>query len=133
MRMRWLGCLLILALIGGGVPAFAVDRMPVIYVNGTVKAAAEDANATLDTSSGDALRLQVGAEQVAIPYANVTAYTYHVENRFRLGVLGTVAVGMLKARSKRHLMMLSWKDDSGTYQTATLEASKDRACGLIHV
>ena len=133
MRRAGMGWLLAVAMAGASMPAFGVDRMAVTYVNGTVKAAAEDASALLDTSSGEALRLQVGTAQASIPYGAVVAYEYNVENRFRLGALGTVAVGLLKARSKRHRVVLSWKDEDGTFETATFEASRDRARSLIQV
>jgi hypothetical protein len=107
--------------------------MDVSYINGTVKAIPEDAAAALDTSSTAALELHAGSAMVPMPYGQVTSYEYRVENRFRLGALPAVAVGLLKARSKRHLLTIAWTDDSGSEQTATFETTRDRARGLIRV
>ena len=114
------------------VPAFA-DGVGVTYISGTLKSVAENANATLDMTSPAALQLQAGQTEIAIPYSAITTYDYKEENRFRLGVLATVGVSLLKARSKRHTVTIGWKDDAGAAQTATFETTQDRAQGLLKV
>jgi hypothetical protein len=121
------------AALGLALSARAVDRMDATYINGTAKAVPEEARAALDTSSTAALELHAGATTVPIPYSRVTSYEYRVENRFRLGALPAVAVGLLKAREKRHLLTIAWTDDQGNEQTATFETTRDRARGLIKV
>ena len=92
-----------------------------------------DTRAALDTSSTAALELHAGTVMVPIPYEQINSYEYRVENRFRLGALPALAVGLLKAREKRHLLTIAWTDDQGAEQTATFETSRDRARGLIMV
>jgi len=125
--------LAVMVFVTAAIPALTAQTVEVTYLNGTVKAFAENAAGTLDTTPTEALQLQSGQKQVDIPYRSVTTYEYHEENRFRLGVLPAIAVGMLKARSKRHLVTIGWKDESGDAQTASLETTKDRAEGIIKV
>ena len=106
------------------------DDLGVTYVNGTIKAITENASGAFDTASSVALQFQSGQVQIAIPYNSIKTYDYKEENRFRLGVLATIGVSLVKARSKRHLITIGWKDESGSAQTATFETTRDRAQGL---
>jgi len=133
MRQKIAVLLAVVLALAGTLSAFAADGLEVTYLNGTVKAITENAQATLETTSAEALQLQAGQSRVPIPYKEVTTYEYREENRFRLGVLPTIAVTLLKARSKRHFVTIGWKDESGSAQTATFETTKDRAEGLIKV
>jgi hypothetical protein len=116
-----------------GIPALATDGPEVQYVTGTALGVKEGAVGTLDSSSATALKFQAGAAGFSIPYDGVSVYKYREENRFRLGVLPAIAVGIVKARSKRHLVTIIWKDSQGVAEVATLEASKDDALELIAV
>ncbi|HEY1576412.1 MAG TPA: hypothetical protein VGF82_04985 [Terracidiphilus sp.] len=133
MRHRISVLLAVALVLAGALPALATEGLEVTYLNGTVKAIGENARATLDTTSSTSLKLLAGQSQVSIPYNAVTTYEYREENRFRLGVLPTIAVTLLKARSKRHLVTIGWKDESGVVQTATFETTRDRAQGLEKV
>ena len=70
---------------------------------------------------------------ISIPYAAIKRYEYKEENRFHLGVVPAIAVGALKARAKRHLITIDWKDEADVAQTVTFEMTKDRAQGLMKV
>lgn len=133
MRHRIAVLLAVAFAVAGAIPALAGEGLEVTYLNGTVKAIAENASAKLDTTAATALQLQAGQNQIAIPYSAVTTYEYHEENRFRLGVLATIGVSLVKARSKRHFLTIGWKDESGVAQTATFETTRDRAQGLVKV
>jgi hypothetical protein len=115
------------------VPAVALEGPAVEYVNGTAQGVKEGSAGRLNTSLGKALEFQAGATGFSIPWDGVQIYKYREENRFRLGVLPAIAVGMLKARSKRHLVTIGWKDADGVAQLVTLETSRDDARGLIAV
>jgi hypothetical protein len=115
------------------VQAMAMDGPEVPYVNGTAQGVKEGTVGTLDSSSATALKFQSGAAGFSIPYDGVSVYKYREENRFRLGVLPTIAAGIVKARSKRHLLTITWKDSQGVAEVVTLEASKDDALGLVAV
>jgi hypothetical protein len=120
-----------LLLVCGG--AMRAEQVDVTYVCGTIQAISAEASSKLDTTSPSALELQAGTSQTAIPYAAITGYEYREENRFRLGVLPAIAVGALKARTKRHLITITWKDEAGVAQTATFDATRDGGAGLVKV
>lgn len=131
--LKQIAVLLPLSLACMAIPAVAVNRVDVTYINGTVKGLSENTASSLDTSAADAMELSAGASHAAIPYKAVTTYDYREENRFRLGVFPAIAVGIVKARSKRHLITIEWADGDGVAQTATFDTSKDRARGLMSV
>ena len=122
---------LVLAAMMASVPVWATDGPDVQYVNGTAPGVEEGSSGRLDTSLPKALEFKAGATGFSIPWDGVQSYKYCVENRFRLGALPTIAVGILKARSKRHLVTIEWKDADGVAQLVTLETSRDDARGLI--
>src|SRR3569833_3142831 len=132
MRYRIAVFVLVPLMLVAAIPVFA-DGLEVTYLNGTMKSISENASGTLDTTSTAALQLKANQTQIAIPYSAITMYEYKEENRFRLGVLATIGVSLLKARSKRHLISIGWKDESGAAQTATFETTRDRARGLVNV
>ena len=84
------------------VSAMAMDGPEAQYVNGTAPGVKDGSIGTVDTTIATALEFHAGGAGFSIPYAGVQVYKYCEENRFRLGVLPAVAVGILKARSKRH-------------------------------
>ena len=132
MRYRIAVFVLVPLMLVAAIPVFA-DGLEVTYLNGTMKSISENASGTLDTTSAAALQWRANQTQIAIPYSAITTYEYKEENRFRLGVLATIGVSLLKARSKRHLISIGWKDESGAAQTATFETTRDRARGLVNV
>ena len=132
MRYRIAVFVLVPLMLVAAIPVFA-DGLEVTYLNGTMKSISENASGTLDTTSAAALQWRANQTQIAIPYSAITTYEYKEENRFRLGVLATIGVSLLKARSKRHLISIGWKDESGAAQTVTFETTRDRARGLVKV
>lgn len=120
-----------LLICGAGV--MQAEEVDVTYVSGTIQSVSAEATSKLDTTSASALELRAGASHVTIPYTAVTTYEYHEENRFRLGVLPAIAVGALKARMKRHLITITWMDEAKVVQTATFDASRDGAAGIVKV
>jgi len=125
---RAIGVLLLMAM---GIPALAADGPGVQYVNGTAQGVKEGSFGTVDTNAAKALEFHAGGAGFSIPYDGVIVYKYREENRFRLGVLPAIAVGIVKARSKRHLLTIAWKDGQGVAEVVTLEGSKDDALGLV--
>jgi hypothetical protein len=115
------------------VRAVALGGPEVEYVNGTAPGVKEGTTGTLDTSAPEALEFRSGTAQFSVPYGAVRAYKYREEYRFRLGVLPAIAVGLLKARAKRHFVTVTWKTAEGTPEVATLAASKEDALGLLTV
>ena len=129
--MKRIAAVLALILVFGTLTSRAADQ-GLTYVHGTVKALQENTGGTFDTSSQAALELRFGTGQVSIPYAQIKSCSYREENRFRLGVLATIAVGLVKARIKNHFVTITWNDGEGV-QVVTLEAPRQRAIGLMEV
>jgi hypothetical protein len=114
-----------------GMPALGMDGPEVQYLNGTAPGVKEGTMGTLDTTLPAALGFRAGGAEFSIPYAGVKFYRYREAKRFRLGVLPAIAVGLVKARAQRHVVTISWTDEAGVAEVATLEASKDEARGLV--
>lgn len=138
MRTKVAVVVAMLAVLGAG-PVRAEDRVanglnPVgaTYINGTVTTLSENTSGTFDTGSSLALELHFGKEQISIPYVRVRRCSYREENKFRLGVLATIVVGLLKARTKNHFVTLTWNDGEAM-QVLTLETPKQSAIGLVEV
>jgi hypothetical protein len=127
---RGIAVLLLMAMVMG-MPAVATDGPAVEYLNGTAPGVKEGSMGTLNTTLATALEFRAGGAEFSIPYAGVKFYRYREEKRFRLGVLPAIAVGLVKARAQRHLVTISWKDETGVAELVTLEASKDDALGLV--
>lgn len=113
--------------------AYAIETGDVEYVNGTVKGLQDGTMGSLDTSGKEALEFRAASGKFSIPYDEITRVTGREENRFRLGVLATIAVGLLKARSKRHFVTIEWDPSDGPANVVTLDASKEKASGLLTV
>ena len=129
---RWVGVLLVLGYLVNATAAWAVES-DVEYVTGTVKGLTEGATGNIDMSSPESLEFHAGSSQFSIPYAEITSVKCREENRFRLGVLATIVVGMLKARSKRHFVTIEWKHADGPTAVVTLDAPQEKARGMAAV
>jgi len=132
MRKLMVGVLLF-AVLFNGMTAYAGEPGDVEYVNGTVKGLADGSMGSLDTSGKDALEFRSGSGQFSVPYGEITRVRCREENRFRLGVLPAIAVGLLKARSKRHFVTIEWDHSDSPSEVVTLDASKEKALGLLAV
>jgi hypothetical protein len=130
---RLFATVLIAALAAGNAPAFAVDDMQVTYSSGTAPGVPNGSSGTLNTTSPTALEFHAASSQFSIPYSAITSFNCHDENRFRLGVLPAIAVGIVKARSKRHFVIITWQDDKGIANVVTLEMSRQRSAGLLSI
>lgn len=107
--------------------------MEVTYASGTAPGVKLGVDGMLDATSPTALEFQSSSGDFSIPYAGITLARYREENRFRLGVLPAIGVGLLKARSKRHLVTITWKDGQGVAQAAIFENSRQGALALLTI
>jgi hypothetical protein len=129
---KWVAALLLMVgLIGAS--AVLAEEPDVEYVNGTVKGLKDGTTGAVDMSSPAALEFRAGSNQFSIPYDQIKHVKCREENRFRLGVLATIAVGLLKARSKRHFVVIEWTGEDGRSEVVTLDASKVKARGMVEV
>ena len=129
---RWMAALLVLGWLANETAASA-QPPDVEYVNGTVKGLTAGATGTVEMSSPESLEFHSGSSQFAIPYAEITTVKCRDENRFRLGVLATIAVTLVKARSKRHLVTIEWKHADDPAAVVTLDAPREKARGIATV
>lgn len=129
---KWVGVWLVVAgMTGAG--SMAAQQSDVEYVTGTVKGLTDGAMGRLDMTSDQVIEFKAGSREFSIPYAEVTDVKCREENRFRLGVLGTIGVSLLKARSKRHLVTVGWRPADGPPGVVTFDAPRDKARGLALV
>ena len=131
--MRKLAAVLLIFWIGASTQAFAVEGTNVEYVNGTVQGVKEGTTGTLESTSHTLLEFRSGVGQFSIPYGEIAFVKCQVENRFRLGVLPAIAVGLVKARAKRHFVTIGWKHGDDLPQVVALDTSREKYLGLIAV
>lgn len=114
-------CFLIIAM---SMPLAAVENGEVMYAGGTVSGIASGSVGSLDTTSERSLTFAYGSNKLAIPYADIQSFQYSTEVAHHLGVLPAIAVGLLKARERRHYFRISYADANNISQTAVFEVSK---------
>jgi hypothetical protein len=105
-------------------PAEAVEDGQVMYVGGTVPALSTGLIGRLDTTSEASLTFEAASSKLVIPYAKITSYEYSTEVTHHLGVLGAMAVGLLKKRQRQHFFRISYFDAGNVPQVAVFEVSK---------
>jgi hypothetical protein len=118
---KLLALLLFLAL---ALPAEAVEDGQVMYFGGTVPAIAPGLIGRLDTTSETSLTFGAANTKLVIPYAAITSYEYSTEVTHHLGVLGAIAVGLLKKRERQHFFRISYLDAGNVSQVAVFEVPK---------
>jgi len=104
------------------------------YTGGTMPGVRPGGDGTLATTSPTVIEFHAsGGGDFSVPYVGITAAHYEEENRFRLGALPAIGVGLLKARAKRHQVTITWKDENGVIQVAIFEASKQKSLALLTI
>jgi len=109
-------------------PAFSsavVEGQQVMYVGGTVSGLKEGAMGRLDLTQEKGLVFEASGARHEIPYAQITSHKYSEELARRMGVIGTVAVVLVKRRQRRHFVEINYRGDDGTPHVAVFEISKD--------
>ena len=112
-------------------PAFAngpdlvpVEGDQVLYMGGTAKGLTADTMGKFNTQDNDSITFEYAGGKFAIPYSKIEGFDYTKERAVRLGVLGTIAVRLVKPRWYRHFIHISYKDEAGNIQAAIFEVSK---------
>lgn len=90
--------------------AHADSLSGMVYVGGTLTAPASSAPISLVLSDPDALVLHSGTSTVTIPWKDITDWQCYRQNTHRLGVLPTIAAGLVAARQHTHYFSLTWND-----------------------
>ncbi|HWG22406.1 MAG TPA: hypothetical protein VG225_17920 [Terracidiphilus sp.] len=127
---KLIAMMMTVAMVAAYTPAGVAEEMDAVYRYGTESAIADGSAGKLDTSSMSGMNFHAGSAQFSIPWSGIERAKYCETNRFRLGVLGAIAVGLVKARSKRHLVTLTWNDEHAVAQTVTFEVSKEKSAAL---
>jgi len=89
--------------------AFALDDGHAKYVGGTVPGVTAGTVGRLDTTSETSLTFQHAGNLVEIPYASIQSFEYSKEVARHLGVLPTIAIGLIKVRQHRHFFRISYR------------------------
>jgi hypothetical protein len=89
--------------------ASALDSSHTKYVGGTLPGVTPGVIGRLDTTSDTALIFEHAGKKVEIPYAAIESHKYSKEVARHLGVLPTIAVGLLKVRQHRHFFRISYR------------------------
>jgi hypothetical protein len=125
---------LLLALASFAQPAFAVEGREVQLRSSTQAAVPIGAVGVLDTTPTDNLVFRSpAAGPLAIPYAGIVEFSYQSVVAHRLGVLGTVAVGLVKRRERKHLISITFRDENQAVQVVSFEVSKGLPDELLNV
>jgi hypothetical protein len=134
MRMKRLiamGSMVALAALG--IRPSAAEALDATYISGTSPGMANGVVGAVDTTAEKQLRFRAGGTELAIPYAEMTTIDYREMNRFQLGVVPAIVVGALKARSKFHVVAISWTNQAGVVNVAALEMGRTKAMVLLTV
>lgn len=97
-------CLLLLSL-----SAFAIANGHAKYVGGTQPGVTPGVVGRLDTTSDTSLIFEHAGNKIEIPYTAIESHKYSKEVARHLGVLPTIAVGLLKVRQHRHFFRISYR------------------------
>jgi len=105
-------------------PMAAVEGGKVKYAGGTVPGIDSGATGELNTTSNTALIFQNSGTKLEIPYAAIQSSQYSRELARHLGFLPAIAVGLLRARQRRHFFHISYRDPNNVPQVAVFEVPK---------
>jgi hypothetical protein len=113
--------------------ALAVEDGEVVYIGGTVAALKAGTLGNLDTTSPTALTFEYSGSKLAIPFARIDSFEYSQRLARHLGVLPTIAVGLVKQRQRKHFLRISYHDESNTSQVAVFEVPKGTPRALLAI
>jgi hypothetical protein len=125
--------LVMLAMAGCDPAAYAVNGFQVTYATGTVDGARQGVGGVLENTEAAGLRFRGDSGTFLIPYAKIRSYEYHEEGKYGLGVVPWIALRLVAARLKMHLVTITWQGDRNVPEVARLAMSKDTAEGLMAV
>ncbi len=118
----------------GAAPASrVVQGDAVMYVGGTLAGVKPGTIGKLDLTKDRWVAFESGDARIEIPYKEISAFHYAQRLARRLGVIGTVAVVMVKRRQRRHFVEISYNGNEGVPQVALFEVSKDAAMAVVAV
>jgi len=111
----------------------AVEDGQVMYMGGTAAGMKAGAIGRLETTDPAVLVFTDGQGQFSIPYAGIDRFEYSRKLAHELGVLPTIAVGVVKQFKHRHFFRIQYHDANGTAQVAVFEVSKEMPQTLLAI
>ena len=111
----------------------AADTGQVAYVGGTVPALKEGTLGRLDTSLETALNFEYSGGTVSIPLAGIDSFEYTRQRARQLGVLPTIAIGLVKHLQFRHFFRIAYHGEDNTPQVAVFEVPKQMPRSLLAI
>ncbi|HUC42352.1 MAG TPA: hypothetical protein VL913_01280 [Candidatus Micrarchaeaceae archaeon] len=114
-------------------PAGAVEDGQVRYLGGTAAQIPAGALGRFDTSSPTAFTFESPAGKLAIPYESILSYRYQEKVAHHLGVLPAVAVGIVRARHRRHFIQIQFRGADDVVNVAIFEVSKQAPQTLLAI
>lgn len=121
--MKRIACLVVLL----SACCMAVEPSQVRYLGGTFDNSKVGAIGSLDLSTSEAITYESLTWRFMIPYGQIVSYEYQEEVTHRLGVLPSIAVGLLKHRQHRHVFTIVYRNKQLTKQVAVFEVPKSAA------
>lgn len=108
-------------------------QTPASYHSGSLATAQPGVQGMLDVSQSKQLLFAFGTSRLTVPYERITDVDTWEKVRHRMGVVPTLAVVMIKRRSRQYFLKLTYKDEADVAQTAVFEVSKDQQGTLATV
>jgi hypothetical protein len=121
--MRWVASIVFLL----STCCMAVEPGEVRYLGGTFDNSKVGAIGRLDFSLPESITFATGKSHCAIPYERIVSYQYSDEVAHHLGVLPSIAVGLLKRRQHRHVFTIVYLNDQLAKQIVVFEVPKSAA------
>lgn len=115
------------------ITAAASDEEIVAYTGGTVSNLTVGTTGHFVTTQETSLGFEHSRGMVTIPYDRIQTYEYSSELARHLGVLPTIAVGLVKRRQRKHFIRIAYRDEDGTSQAAVFEVPKQMPQTLLAV
>jgi len=109
------------------ISCMAIGQTQVRYVGGTLDNSKAGTLGQFDMSSPGSITYETGKSRFTIPYEQIVSYQYNEEVSHRLGVLPSIAVGLVKHRQHRHVFTIVYLTDQQTKQIAVFEVPKQAA------
>ena len=135
--MRWIVVLLL------ALSACAAAADDVVYMGGTVSGLQPEITGRLDindpnslvfeSKSGESKTGENNSSKTPIPFSAITSYEYTRELTHHLGVLPTIAVGLVRTRKHRHYVRINWREAEGPEQIALFEVPKQMPKSLLPI
>ena len=109
------------------ISCMGISQTEVRYLGGTLDNSKVGSQGQLDLSAPGSITYATGKSHFTIPYEQIVSYQYNEEVSHRLGVLPSIAVGLLKHRQHRHVFTIVYLNDQLTKQVAVFEVPKQAA------